>query len=115
MTHAAAGPNTRESFGTEPKGSGTDTEQTETRLSEIDGPEAVEVDPEAEAAGDGATPKKPLGFYLSFFAINIEVFLIVDSLFTLYPVFDNQHLMKLHDEKRPRKCRVDILDICPPP
>ncbi|KAI2620646.1 MFS general substrate transporter [Hypomontagnella submonticulosa] len=75
MTHAVADSNTRESFGAEPKASGTSTEQTEAHLSEIDGPEAIEVDAEAEVTGDGATQKKPLGFYLSFFAINIEVFL----------------------------------------
>ncbi|KAI1658339.1 MFS general substrate transporter [Daldinia decipiens] len=81
MTHISAESGARESFTTEPKTSGTSTDKPENQLVEIDQPEAVEVstdadaDADAEAASDGTTQKKPLGFYLSFLAINILVFL----------------------------------------
>ncbi|KAF3061960.1 putative transporter C3H1.06c [Daldinia childiae] len=79
MTHISAESGARESFTTEPKTSGTSTDKPENRLVEIDQPEAIEVstdtDADAEAADDGTTQKKPLGFYLSFLAINILVFL----------------------------------------
>lgn len=79
MTPVSAESGARESFTTEPKISGTSTDKPENRLVEIDQPEAVEVgtdtDADAEAVGDGTTQKKPLGFYLSFLAINILVFL----------------------------------------
>ncbi|KAI1800539.1 MFS general substrate transporter [Daldinia bambusicola] len=81
MTNAGVDSDIRESFTTEPKTSGISTEKPENPSVEIGQPEAVEVgagtdvDAEAEAADDGTTKKKPLGFYLSFLAINILVLL----------------------------------------
>ncbi|KAI1379647.1 MFS general substrate transporter [Hypoxylon crocopeplum] len=64
----------RASLSTEPKTSGPGTEQAESRLAEISEPEAIEIEDDADEAGNSTTQKKPLGFYLSFLAINILVF-----------------------------------------
>ncbi|KAI2621171.1 MFS general substrate transporter [Hypoxylon sp. NC1633] len=47
--------------------------QTETPPVEISNPEAIEIEDDADATDDNAPRKKGLGFYLSFFAINILI------------------------------------------
>ncbi|KAI2465868.1 MFS general substrate transporter [Annulohypoxylon bovei var. microspora] len=75
MAHAAVESSARESSSTEPKTSGASTEQTETGPGESYTPEAIDIEADAFAA-EGAKPgKRSLGFYLSFLAINILVFL----------------------------------------
>ncbi|KAI6080944.1 MFS general substrate transporter [Hypoxylon rubiginosum] len=76
MINAAVNSNGRESPSTEPKTSGPETDLRENRPSEISDPEGIDVEMAADTTDDAATnSKKPLGFYLSFFAINILVFL----------------------------------------
>ncbi|KAI0841172.1 MFS general substrate transporter [Hypoxylon sp. FL0890] len=77
MAHAVVESSEKESFSAEPKVSGPSTAEAETRPGETDGLETLEVEANAnaDAEGGGKTPKKPLGFYLSFFAINILVLL----------------------------------------
>ncbi|KAL7627927.1 hypothetical protein AAE478_002122 [Parahypoxylon ruwenzoriense] len=75
MTDPAIESSARESECSEVKKTSgfTTKEQTENGGREVDRPEAIEV---VEAQADEGTPvKKPLSFHLSFFAINILVFL----------------------------------------
>lgn len=75
MAHATADSNARESLCTEPKTSGPSmTGLRESREHQIE--EAIGVETEADTTEDDATTeKKSLGFYLSFFAINVLVFI----------------------------------------
>ncbi|KAI1776605.1 MFS general substrate transporter [Hypoxylon cercidicola] len=77
MINAAADVNGRESLSAEPKTSGPSTDLRDNQPREINEPEGTEIEMAADTTGDDATTntKKPLGFYLSFFAINILVFL----------------------------------------
>ncbi|OTA56530.1 MFS general substrate transporter [Hypoxylon sp. EC38] len=75
MAHNVVESSAKESFSAEPKISGPSTVEAEARPGESDGPETSEVEANADAAEGNTTPKKPLGFYLSFFAINILVLL----------------------------------------
>lgn len=76
MINAAVDSNGRESPSTEPKISGPEMDLRENRPSEISDPEGIEMEMAADATDDATTNnKKPIGFYLSFFAINILVFL----------------------------------------
>ncbi|KAI0172153.1 MFS general substrate transporter [Hypoxylon sp. FL1284] len=75
MINSAVGSNRRESLSAEPK---TTVPEGENRVSETSEPERVEVEMDAADAGDDAATeggKKPIGFYLSFLAINIIVLL----------------------------------------
>ncbi|OTA98222.1 hypothetical protein M426DRAFT_17621 [Hypoxylon sp. CI-4A] len=74
MTQAESEPGVLERFSAEPKTSDAITEVRPEGSNELQAAE-VRVEAEANEAGDGPTQKKPLGFYLSFFAINILVFL----------------------------------------
>ncbi|KAI1764223.1 MFS general substrate transporter [Hypoxylon sp. FL1150] len=76
MVSAAVNSNGRESPSIEPKTSGPGTDLRENRPRETSDPEGIDVEMAADTTDDAATnSKKPLGFYLSFFAINILVFL----------------------------------------
>ncbi|KAI1209348.1 MFS general substrate transporter [Annulohypoxylon truncatum] len=75
MALAAVNNGARESSSTEPKTSGASTEQTEIGPGETYAPGANDVETGANTAEDAESRGKPLGFYLSFLAINILVFL----------------------------------------
>ncbi|KAI0152111.1 MFS general substrate transporter [Hypoxylon sp. NC0597] len=75
MAHTIIESSAKVSFSTEPKISGPSTVEAEARPGESDGPETFGVEANADAAEGDTIPKKPLGFYLSFFAINILVLL----------------------------------------
>ncbi|KAI1386774.1 MFS general substrate transporter [Hypoxylon trugodes] len=77
MENPSIEPDARESLGVEPK------TEPDNRPSVNDGPEAVEVEADETGANDTTSKKRPLGFYLSFLAVNILVFLFALDTTTL--------------------------------
>ncbi|KAI1460396.1 MFS general substrate transporter [Annulohypoxylon moriforme] len=75
MALATVNDSAKESLSTEPKTSGATTDQTETGPGETYAPEAIEVETDADVTENAEYKGKPLGFYMSFLAINILVFL----------------------------------------
>ncbi|KAI1097502.1 MFS general substrate transporter [Jackrogersella minutella] len=75
MAHTTTKTSASESLSTEPKTSGASNGQTEIGPGESTVSEAIEVEASADMTEDTTEPNKQIGFYLSFFAINILVFL----------------------------------------
>ncbi|KAI1450638.1 MFS general substrate transporter [Annulohypoxylon stygium] len=75
MAISAADKNAKGSETAEPKISGATTDQAETGPGDVYPSEEIEIETDPDVVGNAESRGKPLGFHLSFLAINILVFL----------------------------------------